>query len=420
MRRAYVALGTWLLLLDTGVARSEGAGVPASRETQIEAVAVSGNTRTRRETLLELLPRRPPARFSEAELVEFERRIANLAIFDQVQVERRGTTLSIAVREKWTLIPNFQFASSRTLADSYALAGVTEYNAFGTGNQLALQVFHEQRGWGATVAFTEHPYRRKRWALDVSGRAATARVRFDTGSSWLSTQFGLAGGFTSPPWLSDHLAYRAGYYYSREQISDSVGSDLPPNSHALGTWMVFTWDDYHWADFTPRGVRAELNLSAGAFLGTPVPQSRHLAQVELVLAQPLGRYSVFTARSTGAVSSLGNAGFSQLIGSLAGVRGLEDGLLRNWLQTFGNFELRQALPLADRWALQGVLFSDVAAFQQIDASGTRGRTGSAWSVGVGARVIPTWLANVVLRLDLARLLSPNQTWFLQFGLNQYF
>ena len=138
------------------------------------------------------------------------------------------------------------------------------------------------------------------------------------------------------------------------------------------------------------------------------------------MAQPLARYTVFTARVVGAVSTRGNANFSQVVGSLAGVRGLEDGLFRTWLQTYGNFELRQALPFAERWAIQGVLFSDVAAFEQIDAGGARGRTGSACSVGVGARVIPTWLANVMLRLDLARLLSPNQSWFLQFGLNQYF
>ncbi len=391
-----------------------------SRATQIDVVAITGNTRTRRETLLELLPRRPPAEFSDAELAEFERRIYNLAIFDRVKVTRTGAKLTVEVREKWTLIPNFDFASSQTVADSYALVGVTEYNLFGTGNQLALHVFHEQRGWGTVVAYTEHPYRRGRWSFDAAGSASTARFRFDDGSGWLSTEFGLAGGFTSPPWLSDHLSYHAGGYYFRGLVSDPVGGDLPPSGHALGTAMAFAWDDYHWADFTPRGVRVDLQLSVGAFVGTPSPQSRHVAQFDLVVAQPLARYTVLTARGVGAVSTRGNASFSQLLGSLAGVRGLEDGLFRNWLQAYGNFELRQALPFADRWAIQGVLFSDVAVFEQIAASGTRGQTGSACSVGVGARGKPTWLANGMLRVDLARLVSPSQSWFLQFGLNQYF
>ncbi len=418
IRAAHWALGLGGALSFGTLARAEG--VPANRAAPIEVVAIVGNTRTRRETLLELLPRRPPTQLSDLELAEFERRINNLAIFDRVKVTRAGATLTVEVREKWTLIPNFDFASSQTVADSYALVGVTEYNVFGTGNQLALHVFHEQRGWGAVVAYTEHPYRRGRWSMDAAASAATARLRFDDGSGWLSTQFDLAAGFTSPPWLSDHLSYHAGGYYFRELISDSVGSEPPPSSHALGTIMAFTWDDYQWADFTPRGVRVDLQLSLGAFVGTAVPEPRHVAQANVVFAQPFARYTVFTARAVGAVSTRGNAGFSQLVGSLAGVRGLEDGLFRSWLQTYGNLELRQAFPIAERWALQGVLFSDLAAFEQIDASGSRGRAGSACSVGVGARVIPTWLANVMLRVDLARLLSPTQSWFLQFGLNQYF
>jgi len=400
------------------IVRAEGASL--GRASRIEVVAITGNRRTRRETLLELLPRRPPATFSDAELAEFERRVHNLAIFDAVTVERHGTTLKVEVREKWTLIPNAELATSHTLADSYALLGVTEYNAFGTGNQLALQVFHEQRGWGAELAYTEHPYRRERWALELAASAATARFRFQDGSGWLSTQFGLEAGFISPPGLSEHLNYRAGAYYFRELISEPVGSEFPPSSHTFGTATTFGWDDYHWADLTPRGVRLELQLSVGAAVGTPSPQSRHVANLELVWAKPLSRYTVLTARAVGTVSTRGNANFSQILGSLAGVRGLEDGLFRNWLQTYGNFELRQALPFAERWALQGVLFSDLAAFEQIDPGGGRGLRGTAYSVGIGARLIPTWLANVVLRLDLARLLAPSQSWFLQFGLSQYF
>jgi len=156
-------------------------------------VSVTGNGRTRRENLLELLPRKPPAKFTEAELVEFERRVGNLAIFDQVKVDRNGSTLNVELREKWTLIPTVEFSGSQTFADAYALVGVTEYNAFGTGNQLALQVFREQRGWGTVIAYAEHPYRRLRWAFDVAGSASTARFRFEDGSSWLSKQFGLGG-----------------------------------------------------------------------------------------------------------------------------------------------------------------------------------------------------------------------------------
>lgn len=392
----------------------------SSAEHFVQTVVVKGNTRTRRETLVELLPRRPPARFSDGEVRELGRRIENLALFDRVRVERRGATIEIEVREKWTLIPNLEFASSKTLADAYALAGLTEYNAFGTGNQLGLSVFREQRGWGALATYLEHPYRRHRWALGVEAAAATAQFRFEDGSGWKSTVFNLEAGFGSPPWLSDHLNYRVGAYYTREIVREPVGEDRPSSSHALGTMMIFAMDAYHWADFVPRGMRAELLLSTGAFVGTVVPQPRHTARIDLIVAQPIARYTVFMARGVGVASTRGNAGFSQPLGSIAGVRGLEDGLHRTWLQSFLNLELRQALPIADRWALQGVLFSDVAVFEQIEPAGGRGRAGHALSVGGGMRVLPTWLANVVLRLDLARLIAPDQSWFLQFGVNQYF
>ena len=201
----------------------------------------------------------------------------------------------------------------------------------------------------------------------------------------------------------------------RELVSEPLGSGLPPSSHAVGTTMDFSWDAYRWADFMPRGARVDLALSVGVFLGATVLQSRHSSQLDLVVAQPLARYTVLTARGVGVASTRGNAGFSQPLGSIGGVRGLADGLYRNWLQAVVNSELRQAPPVADRWAAQAVLFADMAAFEQIDPNGSRGRRGSALSFGGGARVIPTWLANVVLRLDLARLVVPSQTWLLQFG-----
>ncbi|MET0793426.1 MAG: hypothetical protein ABW061_18030 [Polyangiaceae bacterium] len=417
MPRAGAAAVVTALFAFHGSAR---AADESSQTDRVDTVAVYGNTRTRRETLLELLPRRPPATFSTRELAEVERRIDNLAIFDRVSLERHGTRLEIHVREKWTLIPNVDFASSKTLADTYALVGLTEYNAFGTGNQLGLSVYREQRGWGAVASYIEHPYRRHRWALAVDASASTAQFRFADESGWKNTLLNFELGFISPPWLSDHLNYKVGAYYAREIIRERVGEDSPPSSHALGTSMVFTWDAYRWADFVPRGVRAELWFSSGAFLGTPVAQPRHLTRLHLVVAQPLARYTVLTARAVFAASTRGNAGFSQMLGSIEGVRGLEDGLYRNWLQAFANLELRQAVPIAERWAVQGVLFGDAAAFEQLEPNGGRGAAEQALSVGSGLRVIPTWLANVVIRVDVARLIAPYQTWFTQVGINQYF
>jgi hypothetical protein len=36
------------------------------------------------------------------------------------------------------------------------------------------------------------------------------------------------------------------------------------------------------------------------------------------------------------------------------------------------------------------------------------------------RLVPTWLAELVVRVDAGRLVAPEPRWFVQLGLNQYF
>ena len=116
----------------------------------------------------------------------------------------------------------------------------------------------------------------------------------------------------------------------------------------------------------------------------------------------------------------GNPNHSILIGSITGVRGLSDNLFRNRAQTYTNLELRHAIPLAARWALQGVLFSDLGAFQAFTPDGNvRGWRGAV-AVGAGFRIVPTFLSNTLLRVDFARLLAPTSNSLVQFGITQYF
>src|SRR5687767_7964136 len=72
-----------------------------------------------------------------------------------------------------------------------------------------------------------------------------------------------------------------------------------------------------------------------------------------------------------AVNDSGNPNHSLLIGTIAGVRGLSDNLYRNQTQAYTNLELRHAIPLAPRWALQGVVFSDFGTFQSFTEDGRR-------------------------------------------------
>jgi len=121
-----------------------------------------------------------------------------------------------------------------------------------------------------------------------------------------------------------------------------------------------------------------------------------------------------------AVNNSKNPNHSLLIGSIAGVRGLDDNLFRNRAQAYTNLELRHAIPLAPRWAIQGVLFSDFGTFQSFTNEGKLHDWRGAVSVGSGIRVVPTFLANTLLRVDVAHLFSPSANSLLQFGITQYF
>ena len=116
----------------------------------------------------------------------------------------------------------------------------------------------------------------------------------------------------------------------------------------------------------------------------------------------------------------GNPNHSVLIGSIAGVRGLSDNLYRNRAQAYTNLELRHAIALAPRWALQGVLFSDFGTFQSFTEEGQVRSWKGAVNIGTGLRIVPTSLSNTLLRVDLAQLFAPSPNSLIQMGITQYF
>jgi len=394
----------------------------AQPDQVVSNVEITGTERTRSTTLTELLPRTPPALYSDAELRELERRISNLEIFDDVAVERvPPQTLRIRAREKWSLIPELDMAGGSSLADMYVFAGATEYNLFGRASALNVSLYRERRGFGFYTTYQEHVYRRKRWALAGEASYATSELRFPDNQGWFNTTALLYLWTTSTPLLSDHLRYELGFFYKREVIEDASGSIKPPNGHAFGSSMMFTWDAYQWHDLTPTGWMVALNLAPGFFFAPAnIPRNRAQLDFKLKAALRLTSTTAFMTRVEAGITSRGNANHNVLIGSIRGVRGLPDALYFNWLQVYGTIELRQAVRIATRWALQGVLFVDAGAFERITATGGRGQAYSALSLGGGVRVVPTWLSGLVLRFDLAQLLAPESSFAFQYGLTQYF
>jgi hypothetical protein len=422
----------------------EGCGPEARRVTKL---AFEGLEATLPGTVAALLPRATPATYTPLELAELERRLNNLGIFDAVMVGCRGPVLLVRVREKWTLVPNVALSTGETFADTYALLGLTEYNFLGTANQVALSVFRERRGFGASIGFNGHDYQRHGWSLGAELNVSTAAFRFEAGAeepgadagpegegvtptseadadfepdeSWRTTSVTLELSARSPP-LADYFNYVAGFYGSSDTVHEVRGLAPPPSTGVLQSFLAFTFDAYEWHDLVPSGVQSSVWFSIGGSFGEERPEPRHNAEWYFRAALPLGSRAVLLGRIESMVGTRGNANYGFVLGSVDGVRGLPDATYYNWAQALGNVELRQSLQLWPRWAMQAVAFADAAAFEQMTAAGGRGDRNGALSVGTGARLVPTWISALILRVDVARLLAPETAWFAQIGLNQYF
>jgi hypothetical protein len=398
----------------------------------LETLELEGAERTRRPTIAALLPRPLPARLSRSELDEFERRLRNLAIFDDVSVATEGDRLSVRVREKLTLTPAFDLATGRTLADTYIAIGAVEHNVLGRAAALELWASWEERGPNGGLALREHPYAPGRWALTAEVYYTAAALRFEEPalSSWERRWLGVEASLSPPLYYGLPARLAGGLFYVREQIAETETARHPRDSvrawegapggsrHWIGALLLLERDRYTWDDLAPRGYRLTLEIVPGLML--PKRRARHSAHFQALTAIALGDRSALLARGRLEGSSRGDANHSLLLGSQEGVRGLADPFHRSWAQAFANIELRTALRFVARWALQGVLFADAAIFQPIGPDGRSLSPGHAVGVGAGARLLPTALTELVLRLDLARLLLPAPSWFLQLGASQYF
>ncbi len=393
-----------------------------SRENDPQSIlelVVNGLQTTRPETIQRLLPRPVPNTYSRSELHEFERRIRNLSLFDYVTVTVLHQTVTVEVREKHTLVPVLSFTSGSSLGDVSATGGLVEYNLGGTGTQLGGQFNYSQRGPNVDLWISQHSYQPDRWAKEVKGSYNVNGIRFaDSTTAWTRNRIGGEFELKGPFAYGSALRYEIVAKFYREVAQDQTGV-RPPDGYYVGLIPEVTWDKYHWHDLVPWGYRIALELRPGYFLGAN--QERHEVRLRYLHGIPLAPNTVFMVNAVAeAVNQSRNPNHSLLIGSIAGVRGLSDNLYRNRAQTYTNLELRHAIKLAPRWALQGVLFSDVGGFQSFTADGTLREWQVAVNVGAGVRVVPTFLANTLLRVDVAHLIEPRSDLLFQFGITQYF
>ncbi|WP_394826717.1 hypothetical protein [Pendulispora albinea] len=383
--------------------------------TQVEFHGADGISN---DTLLAILPRPAPATYTDDEIDEYQRRITNLGIFDRVDVRFASQVLVVELRKKFTISPRISLSTGRTLADTYLLLGADEYNAFGQAKKIWGYASYAERAPSARVSYSDHPYDPHQLAPFVALYYQTSELRFPSKVSWLRRRVGGLTGFTLPYAYSSPLRIEIGVQVHGESYADVEGPVHLRPSVYVGQWLEAAWDRYKFHDLVPAGFRITFRGQLGARIGPA--EKGHYALLQYVQAIGLSPTTVIMIQATGEVYNRGDPNWSASVGSVTGVRGLSDAYYRDHLQGVANIEFRQAWRFAERWALQGVLFADGAQFRSMDEYGRLSDWVGAFSAGVGARLIPTFLAGLVLRVDSAWLRAPESTWLLQTGLSQYF
>jgi hypothetical protein len=371
------------------------------------------------EAIAELLPRPLPTELTEAELTELTRRINNLELFDSVDVERHDTILSIRVRRKFVWTPIFELSTGQTFADTTGTIGAVHNDVDGHASRLAFEVGYEERRPRFSVAFEEHPYRSRRWQNEYEAYYTGSSLRFagDEDDSWIRNRLGGRVEFLSPTRYGTPFRVELQFNAYRELVTDVQTPASPRDGTYAGVANEFVYDRYTWNDLVPRGLYASLELRPGAFIGPA--EARHEARLYGKGGLRLGEKTVLVASGIADAVNGGNVNHSVLVGSQRGVRGLEDSFYRTRAAAWANVELRHAVEIASRWYIQGVLFTDAAVFEPMDAEGHATRWEGAWSTGAGLRLLPTALVDTLLRIDGSRLHAPFGAWFVQLGITQY-
>jgi hypothetical protein len=435
---ATLSIGATCIATGSRVSASEPAEGASCRA---DTLALEGFSRVRETVVQALLPRAVPAMLSTAEVSELERRLWTMAIFDDVEVSCRASTLRVRVREKWTLVPSVDFATSRTLRDSYFFVLLAESNFLGYAQELGAYGAYAERAFSGEVWWAEQQAFARRASLEAGLAYVGAGLFFaDSAYTWERRRAAARFAVRLPFRYGTRWRFALGGTAYRETLDGELpgaGSDEATQpvarrlSDGFGGSTVFraTWDSFKWNDVAPEGMRFSTEISPGVIARERGLAPRHNVLVQLTGAVPLFKQGVLVWNSVleggspgdpNHASLLGNvANWRFSLGSLGGVRGLPDNLYRNAFQVYGNLELRAALTLAPRWYLQGVTFVDAGSFAPMDAFGRVQDARTAVSVGAGLRLLPTAIASLVPRIDAGRALATDPRWFITFGLSQY-
>lgn len=399
-----------------------------SPDCQPVRLEVAGLERLKREVVEDLLPGAPPC-VTEADVEEIDRRLWTMGLFDQVKVELDGEVLRVTLREKWTLIPAIDVATSRTFLDSFFFVSLIELNFLGRAMELGGFVMWSERAPSFELWWSAPQTAARTVSFEAGVTSVGSSVVFDETYAWSRRWWGGRFGVRTPFWYGSQWRFFVGADVAYEQSTGAVTPGVRTEGLNVAVPLRATWDRYEWHDLTPHGLRFSVELTPTLFVTARDVTQRHGVSTQLLGAFKFGQTTALLLNLVAEAAWWGDPNNSMLIGNVSqwrgygqvgGLRGLPDNLYRTAVQSFGSVELRRAFPITGTISLQPVLFVDGGAFVTMDASGQPAALLPALSTGAGLRFVWTTLAGLVPRLDGGVLFAPLSTWFFTFGLSQYF
>jgi len=387
----------------------------------------------------EVLPRLLPTCIDPAELAEFERRLWTLGLFDDVKVECGGGALNVTVREKWTLIPGVDFGTSEKLRDSYFFLSLSESNVAGRAVECGFYGAYYERAFSGETWCGEHSYGARRLSFEANANFVGSGFVFqDEPYMWerrrtggrlgvrLPFPYGTAWRFAILP-----LGYHERITGEDERVEGAQGAPtgMFDSGWFAGAGLRVVHDGYEWHDLVPRGFRFGVEVTPGLFVADGERRGRHAVTAQTIAAFRFSQHTGLVTNVVGEAVNAGDVNHSFLLGSISawrgsfgtvgGVRGLADNRNRNAAHLFSNVELRHSIGLTSRLYLQGAAFADGGVYRRMNSAGQALSVEPALSGGLGLRLLPTFLAWAIVRVDGGRIFLPESGWFVQLAFSQY-
>jgi hypothetical protein len=398
-------------------------GLLASVPCEPLELDVVGIKRLRRDVVEDLLPGPAPLCLTDEQLEEVDRRLWTLGLFDDVKVERDGAVLRVTLREKWTLIPTVDVATSRTLVDSFFFLSLTEFNFLGRAMEVSGFAMWSERSPSFALSWSEPSTRARAFSFQADVSSIGSALFFeDSEFAWTRRWWSGRFGVRAPFWYGTQWRLSATLDVSYERSTGTLPVGVRTEGVNVGVLLGAVWDQFEWHDLVPHGTRVSLEAAPYLFVTARDVTQRHGAQASVLAAFKFGPRTAVLLAGTAAASWWGDPNNAMLLGNVSqggGVRGLPDNLYRTAAHGFGNVELRRALEVTPTIFFQPVVFVDGAVMARVDAFGQPVQAVPALSVGAGLRFIWTRLASLVPRVDGGALLLPFRSWFFTFGLSQY-